>query len=73
MSESEVRVVIDGYRDLVRVGSGGFSMVYRAFSKSQHKVVAEGDSVIVMIDPKTGTKVPLDEDLRARVSALEKL
>ncbi len=50
MSESEVRVVIDGYRDLVRVGSGGFSMVYRAHQEAFDRTVAVKVLTVELVD-----------------------
>src|SRR3990170_1765511 len=32
---------IPGYTDLVRIGSGGFSVVYRAYEKSRHRFLRE--------------------------------
>ena len=56
---------------VTKLGNTSFSMAYQATSQQQKKLVAEGEGVVVMVDPKTGIKVPLDPDLRARVSALE--
>ncbi len=50
MSESEVRVVIDGYRDLVRVGSGGFSMVYSAYQEAFDRTVAVKVLTVELVD-----------------------
>ncbi len=58
---------------VTKLGNTSFSMAYRATSQQQRKLVAEGEGVIVMVDPKLGTKVPLDPDLRAKISALEGL
>jgi len=58
---------------ITRLGNTSFTMVYRATSQQQQRVVAEGDSVVVMVDPKSGVKQPLDPDLRARISTLEGL
>ena len=49
-----------------------FSMSYRATSQAQGgAVVAEGDSVVVMVNYATGEKVPLSEELRRRVAVIE--
>lgn len=64
---------IDVAARVTKLGNTSFTMIYRAHSKQQGKVVAEGEAVVVMIDPKTGTKVALDPALRARVAALENL
>ena len=58
---------------VTKLGNTSFTMVYRVHSRAQNRVVAEGDSVVVMIDAKAGTKVPLDPALRAKVAALEGL
>ena len=58
---------------VTKLGNTSFSMAYRATSTAQGKPVAEGEGVVVMVDPKTGVKLPLDPDLRARISALEGL
>jgi acyl-CoA thioester hydrolase len=67
------------YPDTVRVaatvtklGRTSFVMAYRAESGAQGgAVVAEGETVIVMLDYRTGDKVPLDEPLRARIAEVE--
>ncbi len=56
---------------VTKLGNTSFTMVYRVHSRAQNRLVAEGDSVVVMIEAKAGTKVPLDPALRAKVSALE--
>ncbi len=49
-----------------------FTMAYRATSKAHGgAVVAEGDSVVVMVSYRSGEKVPLSDELRRRVAALE--
>jgi acyl-CoA thioester hydrolase len=58
---------------VTRLGTTSFAMAYRATSKQQGKLVAEGEGVIVMVDPILGTKVPLDPALREKISALEGL
>ncbi len=58
---------------VTKLGTTSFSMAYRATSQQQAKIVAEGIGVIVMVDAKTGAKVPLDDLLRSRVQALEGL
>lgn len=56
---------------VTRLGNTSFAMAYRATSTQQQKLVAEGEGVVVMVDPKTGIKLPLDPQLRAQISALE--
>ncbi len=58
---------------VTKLGNTSFTMRYSARSNQQGKVVAEGESVVVMVDPATGVKVPLPAELRARIEALEKL
>ena len=58
---------------VTKLGNTSFSMLYRAQSRAQNKLVAEGEAVIVMIDPKTGAKCPLSDELRSRVRGLENL
>jgi acyl-CoA thioester hydrolase len=49
-----------------------FTMTYRATSHAQSDVVvAEGDSVVVMVNYRTGEKVALTTELRKRVAAVE--
>jgi acyl-CoA thioester hydrolase len=56
---------------VTKLGNTSFTMAYRATSLQQQRLVAEGVGVVVMVTPKTGTKVPLDPELRAKISALE--
>ena len=51
-------------------GTTSFVMAYRLSSRAQGRVVAEGDSVIVLLDPQ-GVKQPIPPELRARIEALE--
>jgi acyl-CoA thioester hydrolase len=68
------------YPDIIRssatvtqIGKTSFVMRYRLFSLSQAAVAGEGDSVIVMIDYRSGEKVPVDAELRRRIAALERI
>ncbi len=56
---------------VTKLGNTSFVMGYRIFSVAQGAVVAEGDSVIVMIDYRSGNKVPLGTELRQRIAGLE--
>ena len=47
---SDVRVTIPGYRDLVRVGSGGFSMVYSAYQEAFDRTVAVKVLTVELVD-----------------------
>lgn len=56
---------------VTRIGTRSFTMVYRAFSRAQQVEVASGDSVIVVYDYGQGRPAPVDDALRASISALE--
>lgn len=53
------------------LGTSSFVMKYRVHSHAQAAQVADGDSVVVMVDYRTGKKAALDEPLRAALMALE--
>jgi acyl-CoA thioesterase FadM len=47
-------------------------MAYRLFSEARGgAVAAEGDSVVVMIDYRSGKSVPLTQNLRTTIEAVE--
>lgn len=50
MESPDVRVRIPGYRDLVRVGAGGFSMVYRAHQEAFDRTVAVKVLTVELVD-----------------------
>ena len=52
---------------VTKLGTTSFTMAYRAHSTAQNKLAAEG------IDSSTGTKTPLDPQLRSKITALENL
>jgi acyl-CoA thioester hydrolase len=52
------------------VGEDRFTMEYAIFSDAQG-LAALGDGRIVMLDYKTGQKVPIEDDVRAAMLALE--
>ncbi len=58
---------------VTHLGNTSFEMSYRASSTRQQKLVAEGKAVVVMVDPKAGTKVLLNPELRSRISTFERL
>ena len=65
------------YPDSVRVlaateklGNTSFTVRLRLESVRHGKVAAEGEAVVVMLDYRTGDKVPLAPDLRARLLSL---
>ena len=66
------------YPDTVRVGTrvteigaDRFTVHFRIVSARHGRVAAQGDSVIVSYDYRTGSKVPLPEGMRAAILALE--
>jgi len=66
------------YPDTVRVGTrvteigaDRFTVHFRIVSTRHGRVAAQGDSVIVSYDYRTGSKVPLPEAMRAAILALE--
>lgn len=52
-------------------GTTSFVMGYRLHSQAQQRLVAEGESVIVVLDAE-GAKTPLPPELKARIVALER-
>lgn len=52
-----------------RLGNTSYVMAYEVWSDTQQTVVGEGEGVIVQVDYASGNKVPLDEELRDRLSA----
>jgi acyl-CoA thioester hydrolase len=63
-------VVVDA--SVRRFGTTSFTMVYRATSQAQGAVVAEGEAVVVLLDPSTGQKTPVPDVLKASIDALER-
>lgn len=55
---------------VTRFGNTSFTMAYRATS-AKLGVVAEGEGVVVVLDPKTGEKISLPADLKAAIEKLE--
>jgi acyl-CoA thioester hydrolase len=65
------------YPDTLRIeaavasfGTTSFTMRYRAVSQT-HGLAAEGDGVVVLLDPRSGQKTPLPVSLRAVIEALQ--
>lgn len=52
-------------------GTTSFTMAYRATSAAQQAVVAEGEAVVVLLEPASGRKTPIPPELRAAIDALE--
>ncbi len=66
------------YPDRVRVGvnvsafgTRSFTMSYQVWSEAQQALVATGQTVIVMFDYRGGRAVPVDEELRGAIAAVE--
>lgn len=55
---------------VARFGNTSFTMLYRAHSRAQG-LSAEGEAVVVLLDPSTGQKAPVPQALRAAVDALQ--
>jgi acyl-CoA thioester hydrolase len=63
---------VDVAATIARLGTTSFEMRYRATSRAHDgAVVAEGDSVIVLLDYLAGAKVALSSELRDAVVAFE--
>ena len=57
---------------VTKLGNTSFTMGYRVTSEGNAgAVAAEGEGVIVLVDYAKGGKVPLDDELRKRISDLE--
>ena len=56
---------------VTRMGNTSFIMGLRLSSLKHGKVVAEGEAVVVMLDYRSGQKVPLADALRTRIEKLE--
>jgi acyl-CoA thioester hydrolase len=56
---------------IVSIGRTSLKMVHRLYSTAQQAVAAEGDSVIVMFDYDAQRPVPVSEDVRAKIAAVE--
>ena len=56
---------------VTKIGTTSFVMGYRVTSEKLGAVVAEGEGVIVMIDPASGKPTPISDELKQRVMAVE--
>ena len=56
---------------VVRLGNTSVIMASRCWSRAQGEIAAKGESVIVMMNYVTGSKITVDDALRARIVALE--
>ena len=53
-----------------RVGRSSLTMDYRLSSREQGEMVAQGEAVVVNVDPKTGRGVALPEHITSKIEAL---
>ena len=54
------------------LGTSSFRMAYRLFSEAHgDAIAAEGDSVEVIVDYRSGKSVPLTQELRAAIEVVE--
>lgn len=53
------------------IGRTSLTLGYRIWSVGQGAEVARGEDVVVLIDYRTGSKVPVDDALRASIRGLE--
>jgi len=54
------------------LGNSSFRMAYRLFSEAHGgAIAAEGDSVVVIVDYRSGKSVPLTQELRAAIEVVE--
>ena len=56
---------------ITQLGNTSMTMAYRLWSQTLGALAAEGDSVVVMVDYKTGSKIAVDAALRERILRLE--
>lgn len=54
-----------------KFGTTSLTMQYRLASQAQGAVAAEGEAVVVLLDPSTSRKMPLPEALKALIAKLE--
>ena len=55
---------------VTKLGNTSFTMAYRAVSPTLG-LAAEGEAIVVLLDPATGQKTPLPEALRVAITSLE--
>ncbi len=53
------------------MGEDRFTMAFRVVSHRHQRVAAEGDGLIVTYDYRAGRKIPVPQEVRARIQALE--
>ncbi|MGV3625924.1 MAG: acyl-CoA thioesterase [Archangium sp.] len=62
--------VVTVFATVTRFGTTSFTMAYRAESKALG-VAAEGEAIVVLLDPRTGEKVAIPDELKAAIEKLE--
>ncbi|HEY0880522.1 MAG TPA: thioesterase family protein [Archangium sp.] len=55
---------------VVKFGNTSFTMAYRAVSQKLG-LAAEGEAIVVLLEPGTGAKTPIPAELRAAIEKLE--
>jgi acyl-CoA thioester hydrolase len=63
--------VIDIGVRVTAIGDDRFTLEHRVVSRRLQAIAAEGEGVIVTFDYRRGVKVPVPDELRRRVQALE--
>jgi acyl-CoA thioester hydrolase len=56
---------------LLRMDEDRFTLEHRVVSRAQNAVTTEGEGTVVTFDYARGEKVPVPEELRRRIAALE--
>lgn len=54
-----------------KIGNTSLQLQYEIYSRRQQTVVATGSSVVVMMDYERGEKIPVTEEIKAAVEALQ--
>lgn len=62
--------VVKVFATVTKFGNTSFTMAYRAESRSLG-VVAEGEAIVVLLNPQTGAKLAVPDELRLAVEKLE--
>ncbi len=53
---------------VTHIGNTSFIMLYEMYSEAQEKIVAVGQSIIVLVDSKTFVKQPISSQLKNKMS-----
>jgi acyl-CoA thioester hydrolase len=54
---------------LSKIGTTSFVLDYELLDEQSDRLIARGETVQVMIDPKTGRPRPIDQELRERLKS----